>query len=391
NSNFKFGLLLYQYYEEQPEVGQTFFKLFTPRVRVKSSLNDVHAISSELHLVDTFIFPVVIKPSLARLTPFLSRPDPEPWPCSECLHTAGCLTTTGRVLTEGRGCTRPPPGMDNWATGRDTTASGVAKTPNLEESSSDSDAHCLEEENGSLECQIADLEENLNGQPASTEITSTAAKPKFSLEAVVEKLRRQRDEIICDTEELKEELECLQKEFEKAAHQRIVVQQGQQDAAEAVDAVTAECLALRDQVAVYEEQLANMETQHKMEVESQLQPDERALAAAVVRFGSPDITPVWEVKEYHRQLAESLQLEFGALSSGKSDGKKLEARGTSGSMVKDPTEITDVDEMKTLISELQKELDDLEKSNEELLDEVEVKGAAYMDEVEELEVWDLNS
>ncbi|XP_008418867.2 peripherin [Poecilia reticulata] len=54
-------------------------------------------------------------------------------------------------------------------------------------------------------------------------------------------------------------------------------------------------------------------------------------------------------------------------------------------MVKDPTEITDVDEMKTLILELQKELDDLEKSNEELLDEVEVKGAAYMDEVEELE------
>lgn len=40
------------------------------------------------------------------------------------------------------------------------------------------------------------------------------------------------DEIICDTEELKEELECLQKEFEKAAYQRIVVQQGQQDAAE---------------------------------------------------------------------------------------------------------------------------------------------------------------
>lgn len=47
-----------------------------------------------------------------------------------------------------------------------------------------------------------------------------------------------------------------------------------------------------------------------------------------------------------------LQLEFGALSSGKSDGKKLEARGTGGSMVKDPTEITDVDEMKTLVSEL---------------------------------------
>ncbi|XP_008401665.1 peripherin-like, partial [Poecilia reticulata] len=168
-------------------------------------------------------------------------------------------------------------------------------------------AHGLEEEKSSLESQIADLEENLNGRSAFTEITCTAAKPKFSLEAVVEKLRRQRDEIICDTEELKEELECLQKEFEKAAHQRIVVQQGQQDAAEVVDAVTAECLALRDQVAVYEEQLANMETQHKTEVQSQLQPDEKALAAAEIRFGSPDITAVLEVKEYHRQLAESLQ------------------------------------------------------------------------------------
>lgn len=30
-----------------------------------------------------------------------------------------------------------------------------------------------------------------------------------------------------------------------------------------MDAVTAECLALREQVAIYEEQLANMEAQHK--------------------------------------------------------------------------------------------------------------------------------
>lgn len=30
-----------------------------------------------------------------------------------------------------------------------------------------------------------------------------------------------------------------------------------------VDAVTAECLALREQVGIYEEQLANMEAQHK--------------------------------------------------------------------------------------------------------------------------------
>lgn len=34
--------------------------------------------------------------------------------------------------------------MDNWATGRDTTASGVAKTPNLDESSADSDVEITE-------------------------------------------------------------------------------------------------------------------------------------------------------------------------------------------------------------------------------------------------------
>lgn len=31
-----------------------------------------------------------------------------------------------------------------------------------------------------------------------------------------------------------------------------------------MDAVTAECLALREQTSIYEEQLANMEAQHKM-------------------------------------------------------------------------------------------------------------------------------
>lgn len=38
------------------------------------------------------------------------------------------------------------------------------------------------------------------------------------------------------------------------------------------------------------------------------------------------------------------------------------------------------------ISELQTELTELEKCNEELEDEVEMKKAAYMDEIAELEV-----
>lgn len=47
----------------------------------------------------------------------------------------------------------------------------------------------------------------------------------------------------------------------------------------------------------------------EQEVESLLDPDERTLAAAAITFGSPDITPALNVKEYHCQLAKSLQVQ----------------------------------------------------------------------------------
>ncbi|XP_073343515.1 vimentin [Pagrus major] len=251
-------------------------------------------------------------------------------------------------------------------------------------------AHCFEEENESLECQIAELEEKLKSrQASSSSITSAVVVPDYSLDAVVERLRRERDEILCDTEELQRELERLMKEYETAAQQRIFLQQERQDVAEEVDAVTAGCLALREQVAIYEEQLANMEAQHKTEVEDLLDPAEGATGAvAAIKFGSPDITPALDVKEYYCQLAESLQYEFGAASSAvvpSGDGKQLEVGGAAGSTVKDLSKIKDPSEMKALVSELQKELAELEKCNEELEDEVDMKTAAYMDEIAELE------
>ncbi|KAM4555272.1 peripherin [Odontesthes bonariensis] len=249
-------------------------------------------------------------------------------------------------------------------------------------------ARYFEEQNECLECQIIELEEKLNSKRASPSVTTTVVEPDFSLDAVVERLRKQRDEILCDTEELKKELEHLQKEYEKVAQQRVFIQQEQQDVAEDVDAVTAVCLALREQVAIYEEQLANMDAQHKTEVVGLLEPDERSLGAATIKFGSPDIIAALDVKEYYCQLAESLQFDWGASSSAVAqsrDGKKLEVGGTVGSTVKDLPEIKDVNDLKTLISELQKELAELEKCNEELGDEIEMKRAAYMEEVAELE------
>ncbi|XP_040904300.1 peripherin [Toxotes jaculatrix] len=250
-------------------------------------------------------------------------------------------------------------------------------------------AHCFERENESLECQIVELEEKLTCQQASSSITSVVAQPDYSLDAVVERLRKQRDEILCDTEELQRELERLKKSYEMAAQQRILFQQERQDVAEEVDAVTAECLALREQVAIYEEQLANMEAQHKAAVESLLEPAEGTRGTvAAIRFSSPDITPALDVKEYYCQLAESLQYECGTASSAvvrSGDGKQLEVGEAAGSRVKDVPKIKDISEMKMLISELQKELAELEKCNEELEDEIEMKKAAYMDEIAELE------
>ncbi|XP_059202588.1 neurofilament medium polypeptide [Centropristis striata] len=249
-------------------------------------------------------------------------------------------------------------------------------------------AHCFEEENESLECQIVELEEKLNSRAASSSVSAAQPDPDYSLDSVVERLRRERDEILCDTEELHKELELLMKEYEKAAQQRILLQQGRQDVAEEVDAVTAECLALREQVAIYEQQLANMEAQHTTEVQSLVEPAEGTTGAvAAITFGSPDISRALDVKEYYCQLAESLQFECGAASSAvvrPGDGKQLEVGGAAGSAVKDVSKIKDVSELEMLLSELQKELAELEKYNEELEDEVEMKKAAYMDEIAEL-------
>ncbi|XP_074530672.1 vimentin [Halichoeres trimaculatus] len=250
-------------------------------------------------------------------------------------------------------------------------------------------AHCFEEENESLECQIVDLEEKLKSRQASSSITSTVVVPDNSLDAVVERLRRERDEILCDTQELRKELEHLMKECEKVEQQRILIQQGRQDVAEEVDAITAEALALREQVDIYEEQLANMESQHKTEVEDLLYPADQATGAMVsIKFGSPDIGPALDVKEFYCQLAESLQFKCGAASSAvvpRGDGKQLEVGGTGVSGVSDLSKIKDSSELKTLISELQRELAELEKCNEELEDEVEMKKAEYMDQITELE------
>ncbi|KAM4621907.1 vimentin [Polymixia lowei] len=251
-------------------------------------------------------------------------------------------------------------------------------------------ARCFEEENESLESQIMELEDGLTSQQTSSNTTSTTvAVPDYSLDAVVNRLRKERDDILRDTEDLKKELECLKQDCEKAAEQRTLIHIQRQDVAWEVDAVTSECLALREQVAIYEEQLANMEAQHETSVESLSQPVEGTIGAeAAIEFCSPDITPALEIKEYYCQLAESLQYKRGVSSAAVvpfGDGEQTEAGGALGSKVKDLSKIMDISELKELIAELEKELAELEKYNEELEDDIEMKKAAYLEEIADLE------
>ncbi|XP_028315913.1 desmin [Gouania willdenowi] len=246
-------------------------------------------------------------------------------------------------------------------------------------------AHCFEEENETLEQQIWDLKENLNRQTDTT--VSTGNEPVHSLDAVVDRLQRQRDEILCDTEELNKELQRMQNKYEEVAQQRILIQQERQMISEEVDAATAKCLALREQVAIYEEQLASMEAQHSTEVESLLGPDDGMRGAVTVRFSSPDITQVLNVKEYYAQLAQRLQCECGGVSSAKvrsSDG--TDVGGIGGSKLPDLPKMNEDGGIEALVSELQKELSEMEKCNEELVNEVEMKEAAYEEEIAELEL-----
>lgn len=61
-------------------------------------------------------------------------------------------------------------------------------------------AHCFEEENECLECQILDLEDRLKRKKVS--FSSTVAVPDSSLDAVVKRLRKERvgllDVSMCD-------------------------------------------------------------------------------------------------------------------------------------------------------------------------------------------------
>ncbi|KAJ8281695.1 hypothetical protein COCON_G00042140 [Conger conger] len=207
-------------------------------------------------------------------------------------------------------------------------------------------ARCLEEENECLEAEILELEETRGGLAPCT----AAPVPDLGLQAVVERLRREKD----------------------------------------VDMLCSECLALRDQVAIYEDELARLQEEQQTTIETLVEPSD-GVATVTVEFPTPDVTPIIsDIKEYYCQLTESLQFESqAALAVALRDQKgagaaQISKRGEAVG-VGDASKVTDVDELRKMIAELQRELAGLEKCGEELEVEIEERREAYLEEIAELQ------
>ncbi|XP_073677245.1 desmin [Garra rufa] len=251
---------------------------------------------------------------------------------------------------------------------------------------------CLEEENESLEAEIIELGERLDSEQISTTAVSISAPVDYSLEAVMEMLRKEKEEILCNTEELKGELRRLQMKYDQVVEHKRLIQQEREDVSVEVDAITTDCLALREQVAIYEEQLAAMERQHETRLEKLCEPTtlDEGSPTVSLQFPSFDITPaIMDIKEYYGTLVESLKFEFRASSAAAIDaaGKEKEEQlaKLTGGKVKDVSKETDVNVLKNLIAELQKEVAELEKRGDELEAEIETRKVKYLEEIEELE------
>ncbi|XP_051513835.1 vimentin-like [Myxocyprinus asiaticus] len=251
---------------------------------------------------------------------------------------------------------------------------------------------CLEEENESLVVQIIEMEERMESEQSSTTTDNISGPADYSLEAVIGRLRKEKEEIFCDTEELKGELQRLQKKYDEVVEQRTLIQLEREDVSVEVDAITADCLALREQVSIYEEQLATMERQHETRVENMREPRPLDEGSPIVslQFPSIDITPaIMDIKEYYSELAESLKFESRASSAATIDaagkGKQEQLAKMTRGKVMDISKETDVNILKDLITELHKEVAELEKCGDELETEIEAEKAKYLEEIEELE------
>ncbi|XP_041111846.1 alpha-internexin-like [Polyodon spathula] len=232
-----------------------------------------------------------------------------------------------------------------------------------------------------LEAEILELEGRLESH---TSPSSTGQRENiFDLSAVVERLRKEKEEILSDIDARQKQLLILQEKFGHTSEQRALLELQRGEIAPEVDAVTAECLALQEQVGIYEEQLELMQEEHEQRVEILVAPSDSAPLVSLV-FSTPDVTPtVLDIKEYYRELAEKLQFQSEpAAITWDEETKKPKAATELGVKGR---HVSDVGDLKKLIAELEKELEALWQCGEALEREIEDKEVLHEEEIAYLE------
>ncbi|KAK1167473.1 alpha-internexin-like [Acipenser oxyrinchus oxyrinchus] len=244
-------------------------------------------------------------------------------------------------------------------------------------------ARCLEEENEMLEAEILELEGRLESH---TSPSSTSQRENIlDLSAVVERLRKEKEEILSDIDARQKQLLILQEKLGHTSEQRALLELQREEIAPEVDAVTAECLALQEQVGIYEEQLQLMQEEHEQcletLVETLVAPSDGAPLVSLA-FPTPDMTPtVLNIKEYYRELAENLQFEPAAITWDEETQKPKAGTelGVEGRIM------SDVGELKKRIKELEKELEALRQCGVALEREIKDKEVLHEEEIAHLE------
>ncbi|XP_064422721.1 low molecular weight neuronal intermediate filament [Latimeria chalumnae] len=223
---------------------------------------------------------------------------------------------------------------------------------------------CLEEENEVLEAEIELMRESVQRY---CHLSSQQRQDLWELSAVVEKLEREKEETWAEIGALHQELCARKLKHEQLSELRSLVEEETDKLIPEIDLLTGECLGLKKEAEILEDQLDHMQQEHEMQVGELLSPEEEESVVLSLDFTSPDMVPaVLDIQEHYQDLASCLKLS-GRVSRAIQGGTE-DAEDTK-------------ENLKLMITDLEKELAYLIMRNEQLETEIQENEMANEDEI----------
>ncbi|XP_028671716.2 non-neuronal cytoplasmic intermediate filament protein [Erpetoichthys calabaricus] len=242
-------------------------------------------------------------------------------------------------------------------------------------------ARCLEEENQLLEGEVFEMQKKLKSHDAFS--TTPSRHTMLDLNDVIERLQAEKEEILCNISAQQKPLQAWHDKYEQLLHQRHLLEEEHEDIAVQLDFLTAECLALQDQVGIYEEQRRRMENKHNQLVEALTVPVSD-VPEVKVEFPAPDATDdVLNIKSYYSELAADLQFEMKP--SVLIQDKEHKKPDTINREMKGMKSVPDINNIRKLISALENELKSLQICGKKLESEMERKALLHEEEIADLQ------